>query len=699
MYFKTIVIGLIFSIVNNVFAQSEERYRTEVFKEIDTISNVQYGEALNLSNENEKLLLDIYSPKLDEIKNRPMIIFVHGGGFLNGDKSKGYQVKYCKSFAKRGYVTSSINYRLGINKTRTDTDYAEAMLRAVQDAKAAVRFFRKHADQYGIDPNQIFISGGSAGSMTALQLAFMDQNEVPVTVDQKKWGNLEGNSGNEGFSSNVSGVINCWGAMIDINWIKAGDVPVFSICGNVDTTVSYDGSFSYHGFKYGSKNIYERALSLGIPTRLKIFEGFGHNIGAENQSIAIEEVSEWLYGLLQNPKPNNNSNKDSVSGLVTKQVKIDYPKTIVLNGDALQKNLNAIKANDSSKKKSLKHLLGNADKILAAAKLYSVMNKKQIPPSGDKHDYMSTGPYWWPDPAKPDGLPYIRKDGQRNPEHYEISDSEEMNEIENDTETLSLAYYFTKNEKYAQYATKLISTWFLDPNTKQNPNLNFSQGIKGISTGRGIGIIETRALYRISDAAILLQDSKSWTSENHNALKKWFSDYLTWLVESPNGKDESISHNNHGTYYSVQVISNAIFAERPEIAKKEIEIVKKRMESQLKSDGSQPFELERTKSFTYVSMNLLGMCINARLAEHLDVNLWQYETAEGKSIKKGIDWLMPYLKKEKNWTHEQIVKTAYGETIEILQLADKNYKNLDYNVLAKELDAKIYQSDINQLTN
>jgi len=237
MSFKIIAIIILFTGIQSIFAQNIDRYKSEIFSEIDTIPNVQYGAALNLNNENENLLLNIYTPKTDIVKNRPMIIFIHGGGFLNGDKSKGYQIKYCKSFAKRGYVTSSINYRLGINKTRTDTDYAEAMLRAVQDAKAAVRFFRKNFVEYGINPNQIFISGGSAGSMTALQLAYMDQNEVPKTIDQKKWGNVEGTSGNEGFSSRVSGVINCYGAMIDINWIKKGDVPVFSMHGNADLTV------------------------------------------------------------------------------------------------------------------------------------------------------------------------------------------------------------------------------------------------------------------------------------------------------------------------------------------------------------------------------------------------------------------------------------------------------------------------------
>ena len=195
----------------------------------------------------------------------------------------------------------------------------------------------------------------------------------------------------------------------------------------------------------------------------------------------------------------------------------DFPKTLVLKGEALKQNYQLISANDFEKNKALKTLLGKADKILKEGKLYSVMNKKQLPPSGDKHDYMSTGPYWWPDPTKPDGLPYIRKDGLRNPTYYDISDTKEIDRMRDDTESLALAYYFTKADKYAKYASKLIHTWFLDAATLQNPNLNFGQGIPGINTGRGIGIIETRGLFQVIDAAILLQESKSWSKEDHLA--------------------------------------------------------------------------------------------------------------------------------------------------------------------------------------
>ena len=376
----------------------------------------------------------------------------------------------------------------------------------------------------------------------------------------------------------------------------------------------------------------------------------------------------------------------------------DVPKTLVIEGDALKRNYQLLSENDIDKKNALESLLNKVDKLVKEAKLYSVMDKKQVPPSGDKHDYMSTGPYWWPDPTKPDGLPYIKKDGQRNPEYYDITDSQELDKLEDNVLNLALAYYFTKDEKYAQFASKLIKTWFLDEATRQNPNLNFGQGIPGLNTGRGTGIIETRDVYRIIDAAILIQGTKNWTNQDHLALKKWFSEYLNWMIESPIGKDEADSKNNHGTFYSEQILNFALFTDNLEIAKNEINTFKIRMENQLKPDGSQPFELARTKSWNYVNMNLYGYFLIARLAENTNESLWNHQITEGKNMKNALNWIIPYLKKEKEWEYEQIQKIGFGETIKILKLAAKRYANPEYEKLAKTIDSKTYQSDYIQLT-
>ena len=387
-----------------------------------------------------------------------------------------------------------------------------------------------------------------------------------------------------------------------------------------------------------------------------------------------------------------------VSAQLKTEVASSFPKTLAIDGKALQKNYDLIVANDVNKVRALKSLIKKADKLIEGANVYSVMDKKQLPPSGDKHDYMSRGPYWWPDPNKPDGLPYIKKDGQRNPTYYDISDSQEINKVEDGALTLALAYYFTHENKYANFASKLIKTWFLNPETRQNPHLNFGQGIPGLNTGRGTGIIETRDLFRVGDAAILIQNTPNWNTKDHEELKKWFSDYLTWMLESPIGKDEADSKNNHGTFYSEQVIAFALFTNRLDIANSEIEVFKNRMESQLKSDGSQPFELERTKSWSYVNMNLYGYFLIAILAENINISLWNYQISEGKNMKSALDWIVPYLKNEKKWEYEQIQKIGFEETIKLLKIAANKYSNPEYETLAIKTDLKTYQSDIIELT-
>jgi len=383
----------------------------------------------------------------------------------------------------------------------------------------------------------------------------------------------------------------------------------------------------------------------------------------------------------------------NTSGLAQK-----VPSTLLLHGEVLLKNKQAINKQDPEKLMALQEVKATADLILKEGKLYSVMNKKKVPPSGDKHDYMSQAPYWWADTTKPDGLPYIRRDGERNPEYYDLSDSEEMDYIINDTEILALAFYFTKDERYAAHAARLLKTWFLDPETLQNPNLNFGQGIPGINTGRGIGIIETRSFPRLIDATILLQESKNWSKEDHKSLKKWFAAYVSWLTESPLGKDEADEHNNHGTYYDVQIMSYALFTDQPELAKKQIEVAKSRIQSQMKPDGSQPFELERTVSWGYTNMNLAGFFKIARLSEKVKANLWNYETTDGKGLQKSLQWLIPYLKNEKVWEFKQIKEKEYDDTLWLLKMASVKYANPAYEVLARNICQNDCMTDVERLT-
>lgn len=363
-----------------------------------------------------------------------------------------------------------------------------------------------------------------------------------------------------------------------------------------------------------------------------------------------------------------------------------HPKTLVLDGALLERHRTEHAGGKSTRSGEIADLIKSADKLLKSGKTFSVTKKTQTPPSGSKHDYMSFGPYWWPDPSKPDGLPYIRRDGERNPDIRNIPDDTEYNSMLNDSETLALAYFFTKDEKYAKHAASILRVWFLDPQTRMNPNLNFGQGIPGISTGRGIGMIETRAMYRAIDAAILLRSSSSWTAKEHGEFKAWIREFLRWSIESPIGKDEADERNNHGTYYDVQIVANALFTDQTHLAKKQLEeVTKRRIAAQIEPDGSQPHELARTLSWGYVNMNAFGFATLARLGETAGVDLWNYQTKDGRSVRKAIEWIAPYAADEKDWTHKQISPRKFDRTIPLMEIAAIKYKNTSYAFIAKKL--------------
>jgi hypothetical protein len=288
-----------------------------------------------------------------------------------------------------------------------------------------------------------------------------------------------------------------------------------------------------------------------------------------------------------------------VPSTFAQQLKLSF---VVAN---LQAKREAYQQGNSSTIKEVNFIIDSAKPFLNV-KVHAVTDKEFTPTSGTKHDYMSMGPYWWPNPAKSDGLPYIRKDGEVNPEIKKITDHTYLSELVKRCEYLALSYYFTKDEKYANKATQLLKVWFLDSATKMNPNLNFGQSIPGITEGRGIGIIETRSLADLTDWITLLSGSTAYTSEINKGMQNWYKDYLNWLQQSKNGIDEHNAENNHGTHYDVQAAAFAIFIGDMELAKNIINESKKRFAVQLAPDGKQPLELERTKAYGYSTMNLSG---------------------------------------------------------------------------------------------
>lgn len=283
--------------------------------------------------------------------------------------------------------------------------------------------------------------------------------------------------------------------------------------------------------------------------------------------------------------------------------------------------------------------------------LVSVMDKEEIPPSGDKHDYMSLGPYWWPDPSKRDGLPYIRRDGEVNPEARRFGDNHRMDKMVDRVQALALAYQITGEPAFADRAVEQIERWFIDPATRMNPNLNYGQAIKGVVDGRGIGIIETYQFRYLVDAMTLLRGSDRWTTAIDTSMNAWMTSYLAWLRDSQYGKDEDGWKNNHGTAYDVQVACIALYLGREDLAREVIgKVLTRRIATQIEPDGSQPFELERTKSWGYSNMNLAALVELAHLGRRVGVDLWNATTADGRSIRGAVNFLIPYAAGEKEWT-------------------------------------------------
>jgi hypothetical protein len=360
------------------------------------------------------------------------------------------------------------------------------------------------------------------------------------------------------------------------------------------------------------------------------------------------------------------------------------PRVFLLNAQELAA-LRAAAPEDALRKELVASAVAAADRVMTAGP-FSVMDKSVTPPSGDKHDYMSRAPYFWADPSKPNGLPYIRRDGEHNPEIKKITDHDEWSRMGECARTLALAWYFTGNAAYANRSALLLRTWFLDPATYMHPNLEFGQGIPGINTGRGIGIIESRVLVDVTDAAGLLSGSPAWTAADDKGLRDWLTQYLHWMRTSEKGQAENAAKNNHGTWYDLQVADIALFLGDRTLAVDTLERVKtRRIAVQIEPDGRQPLELARTNAWGYSNGNLDGLCKLATLGEEAGVDLWNFKTADGRSIRAAIDFLAPYAAGEKKWDYQQIGGFSAGAMLPTLLRAAHAYHDPKYAALASRL--------------
>jgi len=329
------------------------------------------------------------------------------------------------------------------------------------------------------------------------------------------------------------------------------------------------------------------------------------------------------------------------------------PRVFCADPKVLAANKARLAAGDAALQPAFQRLLAAANQALKT-KAPSVMDKRRVAPSGDKHDFVSQAPYFWRDTNAP-GEKYVRRDGERNPEANRDSDAGHFERLCADVHTLGLAYYFTGDEQYAAKAAEFLRVWFLDAATRMNANLNFGQGIPGETEGRPSGLISARGLVDVVDGIGLLAGSKSWSATDQEGMVQWCEQYLNWLTTSKIGMGEGRASNNHGSYYDTQVAALALFTGQTNLAHSVLVAArKKRIGTQIEPDGRQPRELARTLSFDYSVFNLRALITLAVIGQNAGVDLWHYQTADGRSLLKALEFMAPYADSGHAWPYSQI---------------------------------------------
>jgi len=320
-FYSTTIILLGFLCLNfiNISAQCQERYFTDLFEPPEDSISVEYGKNIKSNGVEQTLFMDIYEPADDNQTCRPVIFVAFGGSFIRGSTTD-LDINYiCKKFTRKGYVAIAIDYRLesGIENLSNSEKMVKALVRAVHDGKAAIRYLRKNAidgnNDYGVDPDQIYFAGISAGALLGIHLAYMDLDD-PFEEEWVEYiedlGGLEGDSGTPGYSSEVSGIINIAGAIGGLEFIEEGDVPIISFHSNGDNVVpfntGYPLGYSALPLVYGSFHINNRMEELGIETSLFEYDDNFHPPYFGDNEIFINVIDDivlntegFLYNLVQ----------------------------------------------------------------------------------------------------------------------------------------------------------------------------------------------------------------------------------------------------------------------------------------------------------------------------------------------------------------------------------------------------------------
>jgi hypothetical protein len=339
-------------------------------------------------------------------------------------------------------------------------------------------------------------------------------------------------------------------------------------------------------------------------------------------------------------------------------------------------------------------VMRNAQKHLGG-KPSTVTSAKSARSTGGVHDFFSEGDYWWPDPKNPNG-PYIRRDGESNPDNFDAHRSALMR-LSVQMPALAAAYKLSKDKRYADSAAAHVRAWFVEPATRMNPSLQYAQAIHGITPGRGTGVIDTIHLIEVARSIPLLAQAGSLSPKDHDATLKWFAEYIQWMTTSENGMEERDAKQNHAVCWLAQVGAFATLTENSEVLK----FVASRFKNvivpkQIEPDGSLPLELARTKPYGYCLFNLEALTTVCQIISEKTENLWTFQTADGRGVRKAIEFMYPFMLNKKTWKKEPDVMyfNEWPRRQESLLFGGLAYQKPEYLELWKKLPA---DSDVEEV--
>ena len=295
----------------------------------------------------------------------------------------------------------------------------------------------------------------------------------------------------------------------------------------------------------------------------------------------------------------------------------------------------------------------------------------------DPHEYYSEAAYYWTNPDNPTG-PYLRKDGQPNPARI-VANQTSLIAMSDAVLALGVASFLLDNPVYGKRAAVLIHTWFLNPKTRMNPDLDYAQSVPGVNNGRGTGVVDGRALVRAIQGMEFLEETSNWDPKEQTAVHKWFEEYINWLLTSKNAEDEKNSGNNHASWWAAQVAAAGSYVGDSKAQQRAFTFYKDHLlPRQILPNGSAPREEVRARSLRLSSLNLDAFSTVCRIAQvRGGDNLWSVRTKSGASIGAALDYLSPYLVDPKKWSKEQAGDIPY-DSLSFLAFAGMGMGNPDY---------------------